>query len=221
MDFVPPQLYTEGDNLSISQVTSSPPHKVRAMKYYSRIIKKFKKGEVVFSENSECDGMYIIDSGRVRVYKTIGENPATKEIELCTLGPKAMFGEMAMIDENKRSASVQTIEPTVCTVISKKLFEDQLSRIPVWMVNMIKILVLRLRETNEKLRGIVEQYTPTPIDTGGVLIVDEDSASLSPAGNENNKNSQREQPTVGKQYRSDEIVKELFDPASAGQNEVE
>jgi CRP-like cAMP-binding protein len=191
------------------------------MRYYSRIIKKFKKGEVVFSENSECDGMYIIDSGRVRVFKTVGEKPATKEIELCTLGPKAMFGEMAMIDENKRSASVQAIEPTVCTVISKKLFEDQLSRIPVWMVNMIKILVLRLRETNDKLRKIVEQYTPTPVDTGGVFTVDEDSASPSPAANGNGKNAQQEQPKTGKQYRSDDIVKELFDPASAGQNKGE
>ena len=165
--------------------------------------------------------MYIIDSGRVRVFKTVGEKPATKEIELCTLGPKAMFGEMAMIDENKRSASVQAIEPTACTVISKKLFEDQLSRIPVWMVNMIKILVLRLRETNEKLRTIVEQYTPMPVDTGGVFTVDEDSASPSPAPNGNGKNAQQEQPKTGKQYRSDDIVKELFDPASASQNKGE
>jgi len=89
------------------------------------------------------------------------------------------------------------------------------------MVNMIKILVLRLRETNDKLRKIVEQYTPTPVDTGGVFTVDEDSASPSPAANGNGKNAQQEQPKTGKQYRSDDIVKELFDPASAGQNKGE
>jgi CRP-like cAMP-binding protein len=183
------------------------------MRYYSRIIKKFKRGEIIFSENSACDGMYIIDSGRVRVFKTIGDGTAAKEIELCTLGPKAMFGEMAMIDENKRSASVQAIEMTVCTVISKRLFEDQLSRIPVWMVNMIKILVLRLRETNEKLRGIVEQYVPPPDDTGGVLTVDEDSGPSSAVQDEKEKGSRREAGAAGKQYRSDEIVKELFDSA--------
>jgi CRP-like cAMP-binding protein len=182
------------------------------MRYYSRIIKKFKRGEIIFSENSECDGMYIIDSGRARVFKTIGEGAAAKEIELCTLGPKAMFGEMAMIDENRRSASVQAIEPTVCTVISKRLFEDQLNRIPVWMVNMIKILVQRLRETNEKLRGIVEQYTPLPDDTGGVLTVDEDSGPRS-ISQDDDAHAPKEEGAAGKQFKSEEIVKELFAPS--------
>ena len=148
------------------------------MRYYSKIIRKFKTGEIIFTENSECDGMYIIDSGRVRVYKTTIESNHKRDIELCTLGPKAMFGEMAMIDENKRSASVQAMEPTVCTVITKKAFEDQLNRIPLWMVNMIRILVLRLRETNDKLRTIVEQYTPPPADSGRLITVDENSPIL-------------------------------------------
>ncbi len=188
------------------------------MRYYSRIIKKYKNGDMVFSENSECDGMYIIDSGRVRVFKTVGQGAQKKEIELCTLGAKAMFGEMAMIDENRRSASVQAVEPTVCTVISKKVFEDQLAHIPAWMVNMIKILVLRLRESNERLRGIVEQYTPPPIDTGSVITIDEDSVTASSA-----PNGIAGKPDAGsnaaKRFRSDEIVEELFEPASKKQDE--
>jgi CRP-like cAMP-binding protein len=184
------------------------------MRYYSRIIKKYKHGEIIFSENSECDGMYIIDSGRVRVFKTLGEGAQKREIELCTLGPKAMFGEMAMIDENKRSASVQAIEATICTVISKKVFEDQLVHIPVWMVNMIKILVLRLRESNDRLRTIVEQYTPPPVDTGSVITVDEDNASLAPPRNGNSRNV--EQSGTDKHFSSDDIVKELFDPTATG-----
>jgi CRP-like cAMP-binding protein len=184
-------------------------------------MKKFKHGEIIFSENSECDGMYIIDSGHVRVFKTVGEGAHKREIELCTLGPRAMFGEMAMIDENKRSASVQAIEPTICTVISKKIFEDQLAHIPVWMVNMIKVLVVRLRETNERLRTIVEQYTHSPVDAGSVITIDEDNASLSPAHNGKGKNAEQEHSGIAKHYRSDDIVKELFDPAAAGQNGVE
>jgi len=181
-------------------------------------MKKFKHGEIIFSENSECDGMYIIDSGHVRVFKSVGDGAHKREIELCTLGPRAMFGEMAMIDENKRSASVQAIEPTICTVISKKVFEDQLAHIPVWMLNMIKILVLRLRETNERLRTIVEQYTHIPVDTGSVLTVDEDNSSLTPSRQGNSKNVEQEQSGTDKHYRSDDIVKELFDPTVTGQN---
>jgi CRP-like cAMP-binding protein len=177
------------------------------MRYYSRVIKKYKQGDIIFSENSECDGMYIIDSGRVRVFKTVGEGQSRKEIDLCTLGPKAMFGEMAMLDDNRRSASVQAMELTACTVISKKVFEDQLTRIPVWMVNMIKILVLRLRETNEKLRTLVEKYTPPPVDTGSVLTVDEDKANLLEASLKKDGKAD----IAGKHFSSDDIVKDLFE----------
>lgn len=169
------------------------------MKYYTRLIKKYSQGDMIFSENSSCDGMYIIDSGRVRVFKTVQSGGSIKEVELCTLGAKAMFGEMAMIDENKRSASVQAVEPTACTVITKKIFEDQLSRIPPWMVNMIKILVSRLRETNEKLRHMVEDQTSVPLNDISILTVDnEDSAGgLSPEAKQ-------------RQYQSEEIIEDLF-----------
>ena len=147
------------------------------MRYYSRKVKRFNRGEVIFSENSECDGMYIIDKGRVRVYKSVISAAGEHELELCQLGPKSMFGEMAMLDESKRSASVQATEPTECTIITKQIFEDQLARIPNWMVNMIRILVQRLRDTNEKLRVHMEtQKSPLPDDdTGSVITVDHDS----------------------------------------------
>ncbi len=140
------------------------------MRYYSTKKKKYREGEMVFSENSECDGMYIVDSGRVRVFKTVGAGGAAKEVELCTLGARAMFGEMAMIDNSRRSASVQAVEQTEITIITRKVFEDQLSQIPPWMVNMIRILVTRLRETNEKLRTMVEKYTNVPDDDPGSLL---------------------------------------------------
>jgi len=170
----------------------------RAMRYYPVQKLKFRKGDMIFSEDTEGDGMYIIESGRVRVFKTAGGEDK-KEIELCTLGPKAMFGEMAMIDDNPRSASVQAVANTVCTVITRKTFEEQLEHIPVWMVNMIRILVMRLRETNDKLRTIIEQYGPeAPLDTGRVITIDEDASS-------------QKGPAAGeKRFKSDEIVKELY-----------
>jgi signal-transduction protein with cAMP-binding, CBS, and nucleotidyltransferase domain len=141
------------------------------MRYYAKIIKKFKTGEMIFHENDECDGMYLIDSGRVRVFKTIVCNQEKRDVDLCTLGQKSMFGEMAMLDEARRSASVQAIEDTACTIITKKIFEDQLNRVPPWMMNLIKILVIRLRETNDRLRQIAQEgatretgtHTPEPI----------------------------------------------------------
>jgi CRP-like cAMP-binding protein len=174
------------------------------MKYYTRQIKKFQKGDMIFSENSACDGMYIVDSGKVRVFKTVQSGKQLKEIDLCTLGPKAMFGEMAMIDESSRSASVQALEPTTCTVISKAIFEDQLSRIPPWMVNMIKILVSRLRETNEKLRKIIEEQTSIKIpDTSMLTVNGEDGVK--------EKSGQPGAHPGAKGVQSEQIINDLFE----------
>ncbi len=171
------------------------------MRYYTRQIRKYKEGDIIFSENSSCDGMYIIDLGRVRVFKAGTNEDESNEIELCTLGKKAMFGEMAMIDENRRSASVQALEPTICTLITKKIFEDQLSQIPPWMVNMIKILVTRLRETNEKLRNMVDTSGSQQLNDVSILTVDAE-------GNAKNKEPEGTgQPT---QCQSEKIIADLF-----------
>ena len=174
------------------------------MRYYTRQIKKYKKGDIIFSENSSCDGMYIIDAGRVRVYKTVTNDNESTEIELCTLGTKAMFGEMAMIDENRRSASVQALEPTVCTVITKQIFEDQLSRIPPWMVNLIKILVTRLRETNDKLRTMVDAGGEQQVNDVPILTLEDENSD----GGEKSKEPITEgQPS---QCQSEKIIADLF-----------
>lgn len=138
--------------------------------FYKKIEKTFSAGEVIFSEDSDCDGMYIIDKGRVRVFKVLDTPSGSKELELVQLGPKSIFGEMALIDDKKRSASVQAMEETTCTIITKKMVEDQFRDLPGWVVNLIRILVARLRETNAKLRDKVKVYHD---DTGGLVFVDE------------------------------------------------
>ncbi|MBN1981226.1 MAG: cyclic nucleotide-binding domain-containing protein [Chitinivibrionales bacterium] len=174
------------------------------MKYYTRQVKKYQTGDIIFSENSQCDGMYIIDHGRVRVFKTVKSGSKPKEVELCVLGPKSMFGEMAMIDESRRSASVQALEPTACTIITKKIFEDQLANIPPWMVNLIKILVSRLRETNEKLRGIIEEQTEVEVADSGMLTVEEDHSSSSTETELIDEQSPKES-------QSEKIIRQIFD----------
>ena len=184
------------------------------MRYYTRKVKRFLRGDMIFSENSECDGMYIVDKGRVRVFKTVVGPTGMQELELCQLGQKSMFGEMAMIDESKRSASVQAIEPTECTIITKQIFEDQLSQIPTWMVNMIRILVQRLRDTNDKLRVHMEsQKTPLPNDdTGSVITLNHDSkedffSPLAPSAPRGKQSITREQLS---KVLPEEIISDLF-----------
>jgi CRP-like cAMP-binding protein len=184
------------------------------MPYYTRIKKRFRPGQVIISENSECDGMYIIESGRVRVYTKAASEKGHVEIDLCTLGPNSMFGEMAMIDNGKRAASVMAIDPTICTIITKKMFEHQLERIPSWMVNMIRILVIRLRETNERLREIIEKYSVPPADGGSIITIGGEPSSR-PFGSTADEEMFQPPPIV-KQYRED-ILKEIRERTSSSQ----
>lgn len=178
------------------------------MRYYSHVRKKFKTNDIIFSENSESDGMYIIESGKVRVFTHASSDSGSVEVELCILGPNSMFGEMALIDNGKRSATVQAVEETTCTVITKKMFEDQLERIPSWMVNMIRILVIRLRETNERLRGIIQHYSVPPADGGTVITISGEQRTTT----ESSRERQTEEGySVMNRFYKDKVIQELED----------
>jgi CRP/FNR family cyclic AMP-dependent transcriptional regulator len=129
-------------------------------KTYRKIEREYRAGEIIFSENDRCDGLYIINSGRIRVFRNING----EEIELIQLGEKEMFGEMALIDENKRSASAAAMAPSKVTLVTREMFNDQLERLPAWVVTLIKLLVTRIRATNDKVRIMMtESETAGPV----------------------------------------------------------
>jgi CRP-like cAMP-binding protein len=67
-----------------------------------------------------------------------------------------MFGEMGMLDQTKRDASVKAVEFTEVLIITKDMFENQMALLPPWIVNFIKILISRLRNTNNKLTEAIQ-----------------------------------------------------------------
>ncbi|MBF0431891.1 MAG: cyclic nucleotide-binding domain-containing protein [Fibrobacteria bacterium] len=146
-------------------------------KTYRKVEKTYRPGEIIFKENSDCDGMYIINAGKVSVYKTLSTGDGVEEIELVQLGPKGMFGEMSLIDENKRSAAAKALETTKVTIITREMFHDQLSRLPVWVLTLIKLLVNRLRATNAKLQSqerILSRQTSMSQASKTTSVLDED-----------------------------------------------
>lgn len=149
------------------------------MKYFTRMRREYARGEVILSEHGKADGMYIIESGRVRIYKTLLKGSDEREVVLGTLGPKAVFGEMAMLDARPRSASVRALAPTVCTVITRDMLEDQVSKMPPWLLNVIKVLITRIRTANDTLRETVNRHaTHVDEDTGGLITAKAEAAAL-------------------------------------------
>ena len=74
---------------------------------------RFPAHAVIISEGDRADSLYIILSGRVKVFSS---NEAGKEVVINTHGPGEYVGELAL-DGGPRSASVMTLEPTTCSVV--------------------------------------------------------------------------------------------------------
>jgi CRP-like cAMP-binding protein len=110
--------------------------------------RRFEAGEVVFKEGDEGDTCYIVRSGRARAVR---EHPDGRTITLAHFGPGEIFGEMAMFDGERRSATVETVDGTDAIAILSTDMHRLLREHPDISVKLIAALGHRLRETNERL----------------------------------------------------------------------
>ena len=99
------------------------------------------KNTVVVREGDRTDSLYIIVSGRVKIYVN-DENG--KEVVLGQSGPGEYFGEM-VLDEGPRSASVMTLELTEFLVVPKDDFKEFVRNRPEFALNLILKLIKRVR----------------------------------------------------------------------------
>src|SRR5947209_8203351 len=88
------------------------------------VVRQYKAGEVIVRENESGVAFYVIASGKVELVKSI-DTP--NEQVVGTMGPESFFGEMALFDNQLRSLSVRTTEPTECYVLTKWDFNAELT----------------------------------------------------------------------------------------------
>jgi CRP-like cAMP-binding protein len=110
--------------------------------------RRFGPGEAVFREGDESDTCYVVRSGHARA---IREHSDGRSITLANFGPGDIFGELAMFDDERRSATVETIEKTEVIAILGGDMRRLLRQHPDIAVKLLAALGSRLRETNERL----------------------------------------------------------------------
>lgn len=115
------------------------------------VTKKYPKGNIVINEGDHSDSLYVILSGKVKVFLTDANH---KEVIVDIQRPGDYFGELALLDEAPRSASVMTMEPCTFLVVSKGALERCLRANPNVALNLIKGLAQRLRATTENVRSL-------------------------------------------------------------------
>ena len=115
------------------------------------IERRFPKNSTVVEEGLPGDYMYVIREGRAKVTKA-SEDGREKIMNFLEAG--AFFGDMALLGDETRSASVKTLEETLLLALSRRDFIDLLRQSPDLALAVIEELANRLRETNEQARSL-------------------------------------------------------------------
>jgi CRP/FNR family transcriptional regulator, cyclic AMP receptor protein len=110
--------------------------------------REFAAGEMVFREGDSSDTCYVMRSGRVRALR---EHTDGRSITLATFGPGEIFGELAIFDDERRSATIEALEATEASAILGGDMRRLLRAHPDIAVKLLAALGRRLRETNERL----------------------------------------------------------------------
>jgi len=118
-----------------------------------------RKDEVVFYEDEEGDFFFVIVSGRVKVTLLGIPDRFTRgygrEVLLSGLGPGDFFGEMALVDNEPRSATAIAIEPTELLCIHRSDFQRVLTNYRGFVTGLLRSLTARLRRANHQIATLV------------------------------------------------------------------
>ncbi len=108
----------------------------------------FEPGEVVFRKGDSSDTCYIVREGHARAVRTHGDG---RTITLATFGPGDIFGELAMFEDERRSATVEAIETTSVVGVLGPDMRRLMGEHPAIAPRLVIALGRRLREMNERL----------------------------------------------------------------------
>jgi CRP/FNR family cyclic AMP-dependent transcriptional regulator len=109
--------------------------------------RNFQSGQAIVKEGQLGVGLYAIQSGKVSITVKSGSG----ERELRTMGPGESFGELALLDDQPRSATVSAVEPTTVLVLDKASFLAELRTYPEIGLSLIPVLVSWLRDADRKI----------------------------------------------------------------------
>jgi CRP/FNR family transcriptional regulator, cyclic AMP receptor protein len=111
------------------------------------IVRQFTKNETIVRQGEMGLGLYLIAKGRVKVDREQGGT----RVQVAELGPEQFFGEMSLLDNKPRSATVTGIEDTECLLLTRDSFVKLMNKYPEIPIRMARVLSDRLRVANDKL----------------------------------------------------------------------
>jgi len=144
----------------------------------SGVVRQFPKNAIIINEGEHGDSLFIVLSGKVKVYAS---NEAGKEVVIAFHGVGEYVGEMSL-DGSPRSASVMTMEPTTCAVVSRAHFREFILAHPDFAMHLIEMLIQRVRVATESVKSLaltdvygrlVRLLLSLAVDRDGRLVIPE------------------------------------------------
>ena len=152
-----------------NSVAGTHPEAVEAL---AKIVKvrRFAQKEVIFREGDEGDQMYILSGGSVRIEKRTLDGSETYAITVLDAGSGSFFGELALLDRERRSAGATCLQDAECLVLDRADFTDLCERFPDAGLRMTRgisrILAGRLRKMNSDFVALFKAFVEE-IERGG------------------------------------------------------
>lgn len=115
----------------------------------------FKKGDIVFCEFEPGNSFYFLMEGRVKITKILSDREKILDI----LEPGEIFGEMAIIDEGPRSATIVALDDVKALEFNKANFEILMKSKPEIAIKLLKIFANRIYDQKRRLKILI---LPTP-----------------------------------------------------------
>ena len=123
-------------------------------------IQRFKKGATIIHEGAAGSFAYLIVSGAVEVSKNVGD----EKLILSRLVKGSIFGEMSLVDDKPRSATVIALEDTEVRVITREDFESMLEKNPRGVIPLLKQVFNRVRYLNQMVSAFCGQASTGTVE---------------------------------------------------------
>ncbi|MEI6846034.1 MAG: Crp/Fnr family transcriptional regulator [Candidatus Firestonebacteria bacterium] len=121
------------------------------------IERRYPKGSFLFFENEEGNSLYIMVSGLVKIF-TSDQSGRIKTLAYLKEGD--FFGEMAMLDEQKRSASASVMEESIVLILNRSDFQREILNKPFIAIRLMQALSFRLRSADKQIEDLTFRNLP-------------------------------------------------------------
>lgn len=128
--------------------------------------RSYNRGDAIVREGEAGDAAYILVEGSCEIRKEMPTGTQT----LQTIGPGDVFGEMAILTEGPRTATVVAVEPTTVLVVTSQVLEQEMAALKPWIATLLKSLATRFRDIDTQNRATYSA-TPSPPRLANMVLM--------------------------------------------------